>query len=334
MQNSHKRTTGRGVLFAVLGLLLPLTLACGGSTQPAAEPAPPPLEDSTPVKEQSPELKAAIDAIQSGKFDLAEEKLAALRKTEAGDAEVAFYSGVTAEGLGKADVAQGYYRHAIELDAKLVDAAANLSALLIDAENYEGALQVIEKALPNAPDHEGLLNNKAAALLQRGDAKQAAAVYAKLAQQHPDNEDVRALQAEALLLAGDEAQAAKVAKALLGSDSRAVLALVADLMGRMGQFDACVKALSKAIGLKDAGELRVQRGLCYHSLKQEAQARADFEKATTLDPQSAAAFFFLGSSFAAANLPARAREAYKKAQQLDPDGQWGARAGKALAKLK
>lgn len=333
MRNSYDKAMGRGGL-CVLGLVLPLTVSCGGSTQQAKEPEPAPLEDPAPAKEQSPQLKAAIDDIQAGKFALAEEKLSALRKSDGGNAEVAFYSGVTAEGLGKADVAEGYYRQAIERDAKLVDAAANLSALLIDAENYQGALQVIEKALPGNPDHEGLLNNKAAALLQRGDAKQAAAVYAKLAQQHPDNEDVRALQAEALLLAGDAAQAAKVAKSLLGSDSRAVLALVADLMGRMGQFDSCVKALSKAIGLKDAGELRVQRGLCYHSLKQEEQARADFEKATELDPQSAAAFFFLGSSFAGAKQPARAREAFKKAQQLDPDGQWGARAGKALAKLK
>ncbi|HEX2881669.1 MAG TPA: tetratricopeptide repeat protein [Polyangiaceae bacterium] len=320
-------------------------LACSGGTEPAAspDPAPEPISDApadAPAEpggssnSASPELKKAIDAIQAQDFAGAHKLLADLKVKEPKNAEVAFYSAVAAEGLGKADEAAKDYRQALELDGKLVDAAANLSALLITQSQYDAALKVIKDAQAHAGDHEGLLNNQAVALMEKGDAKGAAAAYEKLVAKRPDDAESKVLFAEALLRSGNEKRALEVAKSVVSSGDRDVLATAADLLAHMKAYDACVAALDKAIGLKDAAELRVRRGLCHHGKKDEAKALADFQKATQLEPKNAAAFYYLGQSHLAAKQKNEAKTAFKKATDIDPTGKVGKAAAKELAAIK
>jgi Flp pilus assembly protein TadD len=334
------RTQITGVASTLVAVMM---LACGGGTQPAQSPdpspepiadSPDPAADSAAASSASPELKKAIDAIQAGDFPGAQKILSELKTKEPKNAEVAFYSGVAAEGLGKADQAEGEYRKALELDGKLVDAAANLSALLIGAEQYDAALKVIKDALASAPDHEGLLNNQAVALLQKGDAKGAVAVYDKLLAKHPDNAEMKVLYAQALLDSGNEKKALDVSKSLLGSSDLAVLATAADLLAQMKAYDGCVTALDKAIGIKAAAELHVRRGLCQHGKKDEAKALADFQKATQLDPKEPAAFYYLGQSHLAAKQKDQVKAAFKKAVELDANGKVGKAAAKELAAIR
>jgi Flp pilus assembly protein TadD len=281
----------------------------------------------------SPEQTQAVDAIKAGDFAKASELLTSLRSKEPKNAEVVFYSGVAAEGLNNLDDAQKYYRQAMDLDPKLADAPANLSALLINQEQYDAAMKVIQQGLKGAPDHDALLNNQAVALMGKGDAKGAAQVYDHLVSKNPQNDELRVNEAEAWFAAGDKDHALKIAGSLLHSDQRAVLASVADLHARMGAFEPCVTALTRAIGLHDAAELHISRGMCEHGLKQEQKATEDFQKATEIDSKSAVAFYYLGRSLAAAGLPARAKEAFKKAASLDTNGKIGQAASKAAAEL-
>jgi len=341
--DTHSRQAmriGRDAVKVCSAGLMAAVIACGGGTPPAAEPEPIADEPAEPAAEpaaatpSSPELKQAVDAIQAGDFAKAETLLAELRKKEPKNAEVAFYSGVAAEGLGKASDAETQYRAALALDPKLADAAANLSALLINAEKYDAALKVIKDALAHAPDHEGLLNNQAMILLQKGDAKGAAAVYEKLVAKRPNDGETKVLYAEALLASKNDKKALEVSKSLISSGDRVVLASAADLLARLEAFDQCVAALDKAIGLKDAAELRIRRGLCHHSRKDETRATADFQKATQLDGKSAAAFYYLGQSQIAAKQKDAARISFKRASEIDANGKIGKAAAKALAEIR
>jgi Flp pilus assembly protein TadD len=328
-----------------LGLLVTTMLACSGGTEPAAspdptpeplteEPANAPADSGGSSSAVSPELKKAIDAIQANDFGGAYKLLADLKTTEPKNAEVAFYSGVAAEGLNKTDEAAKDYRRALELDGKLLDAAANLSALLITQGKYDAALKVIKDAQVHAGDHEGLLNNQAVALMEKGDAKGAAAAYEKLVAKRPDDAESKVLFAEALLRSGNEKRALEVAKSVTSTGDRAVLATAADLLAHMKAYESCVTALDKAINIKDAAELRVRRGLCLHGKADEAQAQADFQKATQLEPKNAAAFYYLGQSHLAAKQKNEAKAAFKKATDIDPTGKVGKAAAKELAAIK
>lgn len=325
-----------------VGMLAAMLLACSGGSEPAAspDPSPEPISDEPSASDPaaanpaSPELKQATDALQANDFQKAESLLAPLREKDPKNAEVAFYSGVAAEGLNKPDDAEKHYRKALELDGKLVDAAANLSALLISAQKYDAALKVIKDAQVHAGDHEGLLNNQAVALMEKGDAKGAAAAYEKLVAKRPDDAESKVLFAEALLVSGNEKRALEVAKSLTSSGDRAVLATAADLLAQLKAYEPCVAALDKAIGLKDAAELRVRRGLCHHGKKDEPKALADFQKATQLDPKEPAAFYYLGQSHLAAKQKDPAKAAFKKAVEIDPTGKVGKAAAKELAAIK
>lgn len=325
-----------------VGILAAMLLACSGGSEPAASPDPSPepisdepgASDPAAASPASPELKQATDALQANDFQKAESLLSPLREKDPKNSEVMFYSAVAAEGLNKPDDAEKYYRKALELDGKLVDAAANLSALLITAQKYDAALKVIKDAQVHAGDHEGLLNNQAVALMEKGDAKGAAAAYEKLVAKRPDDAESKVLFAEALLVSGNEKRALEVAKSLTSSGDRAVLATAADLLAQLKAYEPCVVALDKAIGLKDAAELRVRRGLCHHGKKDEAKALADFKKATELDPKEPAAFYYLGQSHLAAKQKDQAKTAFKKAAEIDPTGKVGKAAAKELAAIK
>jgi Tfp pilus assembly protein PilF len=102
----------------------------------------------------------------------------------------------------------------------------------------------------------------------------------------------------------------------------------------MKAYEPCIAALDKAIGMKDAAELRVRRGLCQHGKQDEAKAQADFQKATQLEPKNAAAFYYLGQSHLAAKQKDQAKAAFKKAVEIDATGKVGKAAAKELAAIK
>jgi tetratricopeptide (TPR) repeat protein len=172
------------------------------------------------------------------------------------------------------------------------------------------------------------------ALSQSGDAKGAAEAYAELLQKRADDVELKALYAEALLNAGEEQRALEVTGSLLGSDKREVLALAAELFGRLKAFDRCVEALNKAITIQDAAELRVRRGICQHGKHDEAKAESDFQTAIKLDPKNAPAFYYLGQSSITLGKTKQAKGALKQAATLAGDTALGKAAKKALAELK
>jgi Flp pilus assembly protein TadD len=317
--------------------------ACGGS-QPAANTptaaetpeeilADEETDSQSAAPASSPDVEKGIEALRNEDFAGAKAILSRAVLANARDAQAVFYLGVAESGLGETEPAIEHLRKALELDPKLSEAALNLSALLLDREQYPEALQAAEQGLAVAPTDVGLLQNKAMALLMTGKEAEAAPLFEQVVAKKPEDEGLRFLYAQSLMAAGDQAKAKEQLLGLVQSKDREVLASAADLLGRLKAWDACVDALTRAIAMQAESELHVKRGLCLHGKDDEDGAKADFETAAQLDPKSAKAQFYLGHNLRTRGDKKGARQAFKKAIELEPKGPMADAAKAALGKL-
>ncbi len=322
-------------------LLLACVSACGGSSgEPAtandAEASPEELLGDEPdqaVPASSADVQKGIDAIKAEDFATAKDVLTAAVESHPEDPQAVFYLGVAESALGEVEPAIEHLQKALELDPKLSDAALNLSALLVDQERYDEALQAADKGLAVAPNDTGLVQNKALSLLMTDKAAEAVPLLKQVVEKKADDEEMRFMYAQALLTAGDEAAAKAELDTLASSKDRAVLASVADMLGRQKEWGGCIKALDNAIAQEEAGELYVKRGLCKHGKKDEDGAKADFQRAIELDPKSPKGHFYLGHNLRGRGDKKGAKAAFAKAAELDPEGKLGAAARDAISKL-
>ncbi|MEZ4225095.1 MAG: tetratricopeptide repeat protein [Polyangiaceae bacterium] len=327
----------------VLGLIASVVMAallsgCGGTTPPPNDPPPPPMDDSgnAPVaKASNADVQAGMDAIQNGKFEDAKAALEKARAVDPKDPQAAYYLGVALENLGDAAGAEKSYRDALALDAKLVEASVNLSALLLDASKAKEALEVVEAALPSAPQDPRLLMNKALALEADGQQEPSLAAYADAVKAAPDNVALGIAYGQVLAAAGKKDDAiAQLRKVLASATKAEELAGMGDAFGKLGAFADCVAALDKALAQAEKPPLLVRRGVCRHELKDDKGAQADYEKAVAVDPKFAAGYFYLGQHLRALGKKKEAMTALKKAVELAGDQGVGAAAQKALDALQ
>jgi tetratricopeptide (TPR) repeat protein len=78
----------------------------------------------------------------------------------------------------------------------------------------------------------------------------------------------------------------------------------------------------------------VRRGVCRHELNDEAGAKADYDAALKLDPNFAAAHYYVGKHYQAKGDKKAALAALEKAAQLGGDSPVGKLAKKELEELK
>lgn len=313
--------------------------ACGGSAEPKTpegEPDPTTLLDDEPTGEvaaSSPEVNKAMDAIKAEDFAGAKGILLPVVAKNPEDVQAVFYLGVAEAALKETDAAVSHFQKALELDPKFVDASLNLSALLLDLQRYEEAVAVADQGLKHAPGDLGLTQNKALALSYGGQAAAAVAPLKVVVEKKPTDEGMRFLLAEALHASGDVAGAQAELGQLKGSQSREVLASIADLYGRMKAWDDCIAALDAAAAKEPAAELLITRGLCKHGKDDENGAKADFEGAIKLDASSAKAHFYLGHNLRARGDKKGAKAAFTKAAELAGSGPLAEQAKAAASKL-
>lgn len=330
-----KRLLGFSVLILANGVA-----GCGGSSSAPAASAdnPPPLDDdgdqgAAPAPASSGKVKEGMDAIQAGDFAKAKSVLEEAAKENPKDPQAAYYLGVAVEGLGDGKGAVEHYKKALELDPKLTEASINLSGVLLDANDLEGALTAANAGLKTAPKNPSLLRNKAVALDATG-SKDAPSAFKAAVMAAPNDKEIHYLYAEALAKSGDRTGAMTELKSLTSSDDIAVLASVGRLLGKLKAFDECITALDNAIAKKDVAELRVDRGLCKHGKKDDKGAAADFEAAVAADAKFAPAHFYLAQNKRDSGDKKGAKAEFEKAASLDPNGKLGAAAKKEMSELK
>jgi Tfp pilus assembly protein PilF len=295
---------------------LALVAGCGGAKTPEPAAAPPsaatePRAESRAAPSGSAEVDRAVAAIKANDFRSAKAALDKALEKDPKNATATYYLGVVLENTGDKPGAEKKYKDALALSPGLAEAAINLGAIYVEAGKWDDVVAVTRAALGKRPDEPMLHANMALALQNKGDKLGAIAEYEKGATVVGDNAQLRVAYAQLLIEAGNKAKAAgelRGAMAAAGND-RDLLATIGDGLGRAGAFADCVAALDKAIAAGDHPQVRVNRGLCRHSLKDEPGAKSDFEAATKLDPKFAPAHYYLGVSLlAAGNNAAAAKE--------------------------
>ena len=97
-------------------------------------------------------------------------------------------------------------------------------------------------------------------------------------------------------------------------------------------FADCVSAFTIAIGLNGKEpRFYLHRGLCQHSLKEELEARKDYNRALAIDAKFQPAHYYLGMSYLGDKKNGKAMFHFKKAQKIDAKSKVGK---KATAKIK
>lgn len=317
-----------------LGFVVPfvLTLGCSSPPAPASPDEPPPSLDDD-ESDGGSGFAAGTDAISAGDFEKARGIFEQLASDQPSNAKAHFYLGVSQQNLGQGEAAVQSYERALELEPGLTEATVNLTAALLDAGDAARAEPWIERGLAREPNHPGLLYNRALAASLLGKQTEAVKAYREALAADPTNLEIKYGYAEALVVAGSNSEARAQLGELAQADDVAVLASTARLLGRLQDFDACIRALDKAILREASAELYVARGLCHHGKKDDASAFADFQQGIQKDPAYAPAHYYAGMDLKQRGKRAEAKKALAKAAELAGDSGVGKAAKRALEGL-
>jgi tetratricopeptide (TPR) repeat protein len=289
---------------------------------------PPSDTASAPSDKGGPEVDRAIAAIKANDFRSAKAACEQALHKNPKNGMASYYLGVALENLGDKQGAEQAYKDAMTNAPDVAEAAVNLGALYLDGKRWDEAIGVTQKGLVKRSDDPALHANMAFALRGKGDKTGASAEYERAIKVVGDNAELRFAYGTLLLEMGDKAKAATELKAALASAgaNRALIASIGRSLGQAGAFAECVAALDKAIGAGDDVELRVRRGLCRHSLKDEGGAKSDFEAALKLDPKFGPAHYYLGESLLASGNASQAAKEFDAANAAAPQSELGKKA--------
>ncbi len=321
--------TQAAMRFGTAAVLSALVMACGGGQPTTNEPddiailEQPNDEGQAPSSAQVAEGKKAIEA---GEFEKAVEILTKASEESPDDAQAFFYLAVSQEQVGNAEAAVPAYEKAIELDAKLIDARVNLSALLSDLQRDEEALVVVEKGLELVPEDMPLKANRALILLNLGQPE-AVAAYAELVKAEPGNVDFKFNHATALLVAGQVDEGKAALKSIQTDDVR-LLGDMGSLFLKMQDPDGCIAMWDSALSRKESVEGLVHRARCKFTKKDVPGATKDLKAALAKDSGSSMANLYMGMVLAKGGKAAEAKKHFQAAAEKDDE--FGAVARKQL----
>jgi len=314
--------------------VLALAAGCGGGPEPVAEPpkAPPTLPPSMklggPDVGPKPEARKASADFMRGKAALEQGNEAGARAAfeaaiakDTNDPDAHAYLGAMVEKNDKA-AAEKHYRVALAAVPGHEAATLNLSALLLDQNKLDEAIEALKASAEKHHDSAALKLNLGLAFAAKGDEAAAMAALTeatKLAPKDPMGHitfgQVLGKWKKADLAKEELLKAEKLANGDVG-----VLASVGFELKNVGAFADCVRVLDGTIDKKDAAELRTYRGLCKLGAQDKAGAQADFEAAVAKDAKYGPAHFYLGGRYAEAGKWKEVVAAYETYLKLEPDG--------------
>lgn len=317
-------------------ILSALALGCGAGAK-QAEPEDPPLfeaEDESKLAPSSAAVEEGIKALKAEEFEKAESILTKAVADSPEDPQAVLYLGMAQEGLEKFDAAVASYSRAVEIAPKLVEANQHLSALLLDLERNQEALNAAEAGLKEEPNNAALLVNKAYAtdlLGEPGKGNPAAIkAYETALAVDGENLNVRYYYALALAQNGDKEKALAQLKRLPLDGKFLPVVEIITVYGRLDAYDACVEALGVELEKEKTVELYVHRAACQSQAGHESAALADLKAAVATDPNSADAHYYLARHLTKSGKTAEARKELELAVKVGPETKAGQAAKKIL----
>jgi tetratricopeptide (TPR) repeat protein len=338
---------------AALSLALAL-VACGGSSPPPASPdnAPAPLTNPPAGAPDAPllgpnaggnaaapsssEADQGIDAIRKGDVAGAKAIYQRLHDRNPNDPDAFHLLGLIDEKQGDKQGAEKAYKDAIKARPEKSESYVDLSALLLDQQRYDDALQIARAGLSKSPGASALHTNAALALGGKGDVDGAQKEFDKAVKADP--EDPMILFTYGHWLAAwkmrDPALAKLRAAMPVAKDDVGLLAAIGHELHAIGAFTDCIAAFDRAIGLKDVAELRTERASCRLGAKDAKGATDDLRAATQAQPSYAPAHFYLGRALADSGDWKGAVAEFEAFLKLDPNGPVAKSAREHLKKAK
>jgi tetratricopeptide (TPR) repeat protein len=303
---------------------------CGGAPPPPAEstpdlgssaaPAPAP-SSSAPSPPPSNESLAGIKAFDAGDYASARTSFEAAVKKNPKNYEVLLNLGLACEKLGDKTAAEAAYKKALEIKPDLENASTELSALYEDEGRTDDALAAATAGLSAHPDSAPLLENAGVALAAKGDQDGARQKLEQAAKVAASNPMFQLTLAHWLNAWHTKDAAAHLDAALnLAKDDYGLIASIGLEYRLAGEFPSCIKTFDRAVAIKDGGEVRTERALCHHGLKDDKATLDDLSAAVSIEPTYAPAHYYLGGRFAQAKQWKQAAAEYSKYLELAPNG--------------
>jgi cellulose synthase operon protein C len=246
--------------------------------------------DAAPDASQ-PVVGLVADYVRQGKPDKAERLLQDLSKKYPDNTELLILMGQTKQAQNKFDDAQKQYRAAIAKQPKDPSAYTFLSELLVKQKDYGAAAEVIQAGL----------------------------------RQQPENLSLRLVAAGLQIQSGNDADAIAQYEAILKDQPNALLAinnLASLLLDHRSDKESLERAFALAEKLKGSAVPQFEDTLGWAQYKKAdiKGAVATLEPVVAKLPDLAAVHYHLGMSYAADGQPDQAKAQLQKALTLEPDG--------------
>jgi cellulose synthase operon protein C len=229
--------------------------------------------------------------VKLGKPDKAESLLQELLKKYPDNAEFLILMGQTKQAQNKLDDAQKVYREAIAKQPKDPRAYSALSDLLVRQKDFDAAAEVIQAGLREQPQNLSLLLVAAGLQIQAGNDASAIAQYEAILKDQPNS--------------------------LLAINNLASLLL--DHRSDKESIDRAV-ALSEKLKGSAVPQFEDTLGWARYKAGNVQEAATILEAAAARSPDLAAVHYHLGMSYAAMSKPDQAKEQFKQALSLEPEG--------------
>lgn len=296
----------------------------------------------------------AITQFERGARPAAEAQLEEMRKLSPGDPRVAFVTAMVAYGKGQIDAAAEAVQIALKDMPNFVPALVLGGMVALQRSELVQAEANLGRALEQQPLHLGARRAMAMVHLRNGRVKQAQDVLAPMLQRMPQDPELLSTQAEIFLAQGNGERALQIFEQLAGRDSRQVDARirVGEIRAREGKADLALAEFDKALAanpnayralvakvavqmsrgafdgaLKVIGELEEKqpknpltfdlKGQALLGKKDVDGARANFERAVSLQPNYYAAHNRLAAMDIAAGKHDAARKRFEDLAKAD-----------------
>ena len=320
-----KAKTALGAL-SILGACVVLS-ACGGGATPAktgaGDTSAASLPDSTPPPPppKSADVDAGTAAFNAGNYADARKSFEAATRKNPADYSAFVDLGQTCEKLGDVPAAEAAYKGALTAQPDLEPAAAELSTLYSADGKIDDAMAVARSSLAKHPGSGPLHAALAIALATHGDQDPAIQEFDQAIKLQPSDPMLQYTFASFLNQWHVRGATPHLDSALgLVKDDYAMIVSIGHEYRMGGEFAGCLKALDRAIGMKDGGEARTERALCKLGEKDEAGALADLRGAVAAEPGYAPGHYYLGGRLATGKHYKEAAAEFQKYLDLAPSG--------------
>ncbi len=276
--------------------------------------------------EQDPTARSltalALAHIRAREFDKALEVAAKLSEQFPENAAGAILSGVAYAGKDNLDQARVAFERALEIDPTATDASMNLAALRARADDFEGAHEILAKALEQAPENMRLLGRIAEVEARLGRIDDAKARLREMGRINPDAIGPKIVLARLLVGSGEPQKALDVAAGQLPlhPDNTALLDVVGQAYLAAGQPNKAAEILERLLELIPENAATLSRlAKAYESAGRPDLFKAYLEKVIKLRPDNALANMVLARmAFAEGDLP-RAEALVANLEKLSAD---------------